>query len=234
MSAHWLAGQLKLPLVVLDLSQTISSFLGESGKNVRRAFADAEAVECVFLIDEFDALAKRRDDASDIGELKRLVNVLLLELDRWSGRNLLIAATNHAQLLDPAVQRRFDLALTVPLPTEEEVRAILSGVLARQAVDSRLIALAANTLVGSSNSDVVRYAQGVYRDAVVYGEPIDRKLLESILDRTFEDRALREEVWMRLKDDLGMSSRTIATHVKLSHPTVNDGIKRARERVTVG
>lgn len=71
------------------------------------------------FLNEFDALAKRRDDDSGIGELKRLLNVLLLELERWSATTLLLAATNHPDLLDRAIRRRFDVIIELPLPDEE-------------------------------------------------------------------------------------------------------------------
>ena len=103
-----LASRIGVPLVSIDLASVVSSFLGTSGRNIRVAFDYAKSGQCVLLLDEFDALAKRRDDDTDIGELKRIVNVVLLELDRWPDTSLLVAATNHPQLLDPAVGRRFD------------------------------------------------------------------------------------------------------------------------------
>ena len=110
-TAGYLAYRLDLPLVTLELAAMMSSFLGKTGQNLRELLDHARASNCVLLLDEFDALAKRRDDQSDVGELKRLVNVLLLELARWPPSAVLVAATNHPQLLDPAVARRFDVVL---------------------------------------------------------------------------------------------------------------------------
>lgn len=73
----------------------VSSYLGASGRNIRSVLEYAKSGPCVLLLDEFDAVAKRRDDPSDVGELKRIVNVILVELDRWPDSSLLIAATNH-------------------------------------------------------------------------------------------------------------------------------------------
>ena len=230
MSAHWLAGHLGIPLIVLDLGRTVSSYLGESGRNIQSAFAQASATESVFLIDEFDALAKRRDDSSDIGELKRLVNVLLLELDSWSGSSLLVAATNHSQLLDPAIQRRFDLAIEVELPSAKEISAMLVEVFHDDAPDKGLVALAGAALVGMSNSDVVRFCRSVYRTSIVKQVALPTVLLERLAELPPNDRAIHEEIWRRLKDDAGMSSRTIAQHANLSHPTINTGINQARGR----
>ena len=112
MFAKWLSGELKLTFVTLDLASSISSYLGKTGMNLRRALDYARANQCLLLLDEFDAIAKRRDDATEVGELKRIVNVLLKELEDWPSHSLLIAATNHPELLDPAISRRFDRVFT--------------------------------------------------------------------------------------------------------------------------
>ena len=117
LASRWVARRrVALPLVSLDLAAVLSSYLGTSGRNIRDVLNFAKSTPCVLLLDEFDALAKARDDDSDVGELKRIVNVLLVELDRWESRSFLIAATNHAQLLDPAIGRRFDRIINFPLP----------------------------------------------------------------------------------------------------------------------
>ncbi len=105
LAARWLARELGRPLLTLDLSAVMSSYLGRTGANVRHVLDYAKGVDCVLLLDELDAIAKRRDDATDVGELKRLVTVLLQEIDDWPSTGLLIAATNHSDLLDPAVWR---------------------------------------------------------------------------------------------------------------------------------
>lgn len=121
MSARWIASQLNLPLLVLDLSAVMSSFLGRTGNNVRTVLDYARRQSCVLLLDELDAIAKRRDDATEIGELKRLVTVLLQEIDEWPAHGLLLAATNHPELLDPAVWRRFDAVVEFPSPERREI-----------------------------------------------------------------------------------------------------------------
>ena len=124
LAARHLALQLQMPLFVLDLASVISSFLGRTGNNIKQAFDFAKHRDCVFFLDELDAVAKRRDDDSDVGELKRLVTVLLQEVDLWGSNNLLVAATNHASLLDPAVWRRFDSTIEFPSPTAEQLREL--------------------------------------------------------------------------------------------------------------
>jgi hypothetical protein len=121
MSARWIASQLDLPLMILDLSAVMSSFLGRTGNNVRAVLDYAKQQRCVLLLDELDAIAKRRDDATEIGELKRLVTVLLQEIDEWPTDGILLAATNHPELLDPAVWRRFDMLVTFPKPARGNI-----------------------------------------------------------------------------------------------------------------
>jgi SpoVK/Ycf46/Vps4 family AAA+-type ATPase len=119
MAARWLAREMKRPLLVLDLSAVMSSYLGRTGSNLRHVLDYAKSVDCVLLLDELDAIAKRRDDAGEIGELKRLVTVLLQQLDDWPSSGLLVAATNHSELLDPAIWRRFEVNIEFPMPSKE-------------------------------------------------------------------------------------------------------------------
>lgn len=126
LAAKWLARELEVPLLVLDLAAVMSSFLGRTGNNLRYVLDYAKSVNCVLLLDEFDAIAKRRDDATEVGELKRLVTVLLQEIDDWPADGLLIAATNHSKLLDPAVWRRFELVIDFPMPSDEAVEQAVS------------------------------------------------------------------------------------------------------------
>jgi hypothetical protein len=107
LAARVLARTLGRPLLILDLAAVMSSFLGRTGGNLRHVLDYAKSIECVLLLDELDAIAKRRDDAGEIGELKRLVTVLIQEIDDWPSSGLLVAATNHPELLDPAIWRRF-------------------------------------------------------------------------------------------------------------------------------
>lgn len=126
MSARWLASKLELPLLVLDLAAVMSSFLGKTGSNVRAVIDHAVSFPCVLLLDEFDAIAKRRDDDRELGELKRLVTVLLQTIDEWPSTSLLIAATNHGELLDPAIWRRFDMEVAFTMPTQPMIDEYLS------------------------------------------------------------------------------------------------------------
>lgn len=129
-TAKWLATQLELPLYVLDVATVMSSFLGRTGANLKEALTFAKRNPCVLLLDEIDAIAKRRSDETDVGELKRLVTVILQEVDEWDSSSLLLAATNHKELIDPALWRRFDLVAEFELPSVESIAPSIERFLA--------------------------------------------------------------------------------------------------------
>jgi SpoVK/Ycf46/Vps4 family AAA+-type ATPase len=127
--AEGIAGDLGRVLVTVRVESVISSFLGETAANLRRVMDFAGTGAYVVLFDEFDSLGKDRDDPADHGELRRVVNAVLQLIDRYRGPSILIAATNHAQVLDNAMWRRFDEVLEVPLPTPEELGELLGRLL---------------------------------------------------------------------------------------------------------
>jgi SpoVK/Ycf46/Vps4 family AAA+-type ATPase len=133
LTAKYLGQELGIPVGHLNLSSIVSSLLGETSTNLQKVFEVAKEKPCVLLIDEFDSLGKFRDDPNDVGELKRIVNSLLFIIDGWfSSNSILIAATNHSYLLDPALWRRFDDIVYFPLPEISDrnkyLKRILSGV----------------------------------------------------------------------------------------------------------
>lgn len=124
-----LAGELGWPLVTVRTETLMSSYLGETASNLNRVFEFAHSGPYVVLFDEFDSLGKVRDDPADHGELRRVVNAVLQLIDRYVGPSLLVAATNHQHVLDPALWRRFSEVLEVPLPTTEQRRTLLTRTL---------------------------------------------------------------------------------------------------------
>ena len=171
LAAKWLARELGVPLLTLELSAVMSGFLGRTGSNVRHVLDYAKGSGCVLLLDELDALAKRRDDVAEIGELKRLVTVLLLEIDDWPSDGLLVAATNHPSLLDPAVWRRFELRVEFPLPDQSALAAAVVVFLGNSASDheeaGRWAGMLSSVLRGASFSDVERAVTRVRREVAL-------------------------------------------------------------------
>lgn len=124
--AKYLASKLELPLVIARLDTLISSLLGNTAKNIHRIFEFSKKQPCILFLDEFDAIAKARDDVYELGELKRVVNSLLQNIDDFSRDGILIAATNHAQMLDSAVWRRFQTVIELQKPGFDEMRKFIS------------------------------------------------------------------------------------------------------------
>ncbi len=113
--AHLISQKLELPLVTVKLDAVISSLLGSTAKNIRKVFEYANSKPCILFLDEFDAIAKLRDDSKELGELKRVVNSLLQNIDLFTKNNILLAATNHEKLLDPAIWRRFSTVINTDI-----------------------------------------------------------------------------------------------------------------------
>jgi len=228
MTARWLAQSLQLPLLSLDLSSVVSSYLGSSGRNIKSVLDYAKSGPCVLLLDEFDAIAKRRDDDSDIGELKRIVNVVLVELDRWPDTSLLIAATNHPQLLDAAVERRFDRSLVLSNPGGAQRRAILEHLASGPGcVDDDSLTLAAALTAGMTSSNITRLWSHARRRSILNDSAIADELISELARHIEEGGPGRDRLFLTLRDKLGMSNRQIAATAGVSHPTVAAGIKRA-------
>lgn len=123
--AHYISEQTGLPLIVARLDSLVSSLLGNTAKNIRKIFEFAEAQPCILFLDEFDAIAKARDDVHELGELKRVINSLLQNIDVMNPDSVLIAATNHAELLDRAVWRRFQSTIEIENPSQDVKQQIL-------------------------------------------------------------------------------------------------------------
>jgi SpoVK/Ycf46/Vps4 family AAA+-type ATPase len=167
--AHYIAAQLGLPLVIARLDGIISSFLGTTARNIASLFEFANRYQCVLLLDEFDAVAKIRDDPHEVGEIKRVVNTLLQCLDTRSNTGITIAVTNHEQLLDAAVWRRFDARIEVPKPDFKARLAMVERYtqpLKLTDVDRRLLAWLTE---GRSGAQVQTLCNSILRAAALSG-----------------------------------------------------------------
>jgi SpoVK/Ycf46/Vps4 family AAA+-type ATPase len=115
--AEVIATELMLPLLVVRYEAVIGSFLGETSSRLKKLFDFVRTHQCVLFFDEFDTLGKERGDTHETGEIKRVVSSLLLQIDSLPSHVVVVTATNHAELLDRAVWRRFQLRLSLPAPT---------------------------------------------------------------------------------------------------------------------
>lgn len=226
LAARWLASRLHWPLLTLDLAAVMNSFLGRTGTNLRTVLDYARKAQSILFLDEFDAIAKRRDDASELGELKRLVNVLLQEVDEWPPDALLIAATNHPELLDPAVWRRFERVVRFPAPSHSDLRLAIGRLLSKAPISDELTDLLAALFAGQSFADVTRAVQTAQRSAVMKGESEAEAILRycsSVVKA--QTPTLRIRVAAVLSQ-LGYSQRRIHELTSLSRDTIRKHLPR--------
>lgn len=127
MTAAALAGELGVPLFTIVLEALITKFMGETAAKLRLVFDAIRATRGVYLFDEFDAIGGRRTAGNDVGEIRRVLNSFLQLLEQDESGSLIVAATNHAQLLDPALFRRFDDVLEYDVPTAELAERAMRG-----------------------------------------------------------------------------------------------------------
>ena len=227
MAAQWIAAQLGLPLAVLDLSSVMSSLLGKTGINLRYAFDYAKQSECVLLLDELDAIGKRRGDEGDVGELKRLVTVLLQQVDDWpDGAGLILGATNHPELLDAAVWRRFDLMVPFASPNADLRRAAIERFAAGHFGDTAVDLLALST-EGSSFNDLERRVMTIRRNAVIHEQDPDRVAIDSLAELRHAPLNERLAFAQRLHEHGGFSQRQINSLTGVSRDTLRKHIKTA-------
>lgn len=177
--ALWIARKLDLPVLLVKLDGLVSSFLGTTARNIGNLFTFANRYRCVLLLDEFDAIAKVRDDPQEVGEIKRVVNALLQNLDVRQDIGFTIGITNHPKLLDPAVWRRFEVQLEIPKPDFEVRKAIAAHFMPPvKAPDShlRLIAWFTEGATGAEIEALVR----TYKKATTVRDEDRRGLLDTL------------------------------------------------------
>ncbi len=221
--AHWISSQLNLPLVTLDLATSISSYLGRSGQNIRSIFDYAKAQPSVLFLDELDAIAKRRDDTGDLGELKRLVNVLLKEIEDYPVTSIIIGATNHPELLDKAIWRRFDRTLTVEMPEMPERKKIflrhLDGY--EDVLSENILDYLSNSTHGINSADICKLCEHIKRQFILSPETPAKIIALSELFKLNppHDKNEKVEICNNLKHDFPyLTQREISqiTHIPLT------------------
>jgi len=129
-AAAWLAKKLNRPVYSMLLASSIESYLGRTGSNILKAINYARAVPCILVFDELDAIAGKRGNHQDVGEIWRITNALIQVLDQWHStrqQSLLVATTNLADAVDGAVRRRFELELETLMPSHKEL-SLMAGV----------------------------------------------------------------------------------------------------------
>jgi SpoVK/Ycf46/Vps4 family AAA+-type ATPase len=163
LAAAVLAGEMGLPLMTVRFDALFSRFLGATGVQLRAIFAEMPRRPGVYLFDEFDSVAKARGDSQDVGEMNRVVTAFLQLVDADVSGSILVAATNHIELLDRAVFRRFDVILPFDKPTPEQIADLLKLRLSPVGITVETANRLASNAHGWSFADVARACDDAVR-----------------------------------------------------------------------
>ena len=184
MTASILAGELGLPLFLVRLDGLITKYMGETAAKLRQVFDATDRTRGVYFFDEFDAIGSQRGLANDVGEVRRILNSFLQMIEQDESNSLIVAATNHPEILDHALLRRFDDILHYALPDEKHIAAVFKSRLGNKTAKGVSWKRLASKAKGLSYAEVVRACNETLKDALMG----DRKTIseadirQSILD----------------------------------------------------
>ncbi|MEX1058570.1 MAG: AAA family ATPase [Natronospirillum sp.] len=185
MTASVLAGELGLPLFQVRLDGLLTKFMGEAASKLRQIFESTQQARGVYFFDEFDAIGSQRGLANDVGEVRRILNSFLQMIEQDDSHSLIIGATNHAEILDNALYRRFDDLLHYELPDEAHIASVLKTRLERIALKNVSWTRLSSKAVGLSYAEITRAADEALKSAL-----IDRKdsISEKDIHFTLDER----------------------------------------------
>jgi SpoVK/Ycf46/Vps4 family AAA+-type ATPase len=199
LTAEVFARELSLPLVTMRLEAVISSFLGETASNLANIFAAVERQPCVLFLDEFDVIGRTRESAHDHNELRRVVNSLLLLIDRFKGRGFLIAATNLEHTIDHALWRRFDEVVLFDPPDSRQIRQMLQLKTKNFPADFA-VADRASDMSGMSFAEIERICVAAIKTGVMRGA---KTFSADDFDRALKSEQRRRAIRDRVKNRVG-------------------------------
>jgi len=185
LSAAVLAGELSLPLFVVRLERLITKFMGETAAKLRLIFDSIAHVRGVYLFDEFDSIGSQRGLRNDVGEIRRVLNSFLQFIESDDSNSLILAATNHLEILDSALFRRFDDVIEYQLPTKELITEILRNRLAliqSSRIDWKLLTTEAN---GMSYAEIARACEDAIKHVLINEKETltDRDVIDALHER---------------------------------------------------
>jgi SpoVK/Ycf46/Vps4 family AAA+-type ATPase len=191
MSAAVLSGELGLPLFVVRLDSLITKFMGETAAKLRLIFDAIRQSRGVYLFDEFDSIGSQRGLSNDVGEIRRVLNSFLQLIEQDDSDSLLLAATNHPEILDYALFRRFDDVVEYGLPNQEQLVKALQAKLAvfqKSKIDWNKLA---GSSAGLSYADITRACEDSIKEAIIH----DRQnvVTDDILKNLSERKAIRSK-----------------------------------------
>ena len=185
MTASVLAGELGMPLLQVRLDGLITKYMGETAAKLRQVFEATEKTRGVYFFDEFDAIGSQRGLANDVGEVRRILNSFLQMIEQDGSHSLIVAATNHPDILDHALFRRFDDVLHYELPNEDRIASVLKSRLERMAAESVSWRRLAKSAAGLSYAEVTRASDEALKEALIEGR---NQVSENEIFRTLRER----------------------------------------------
>lgn len=228
--AKYLSSVFNLKFASLDMATSVSSYLGKTGQNLKKVISYAKEEPTLLLLDEFDAIAKRRDDASDLGELKRVVNVLLKELEEWPSHSILVAATNHPELLDKAIWRRFDVAMEIPIPNEETRSKLFDEAFSQEYYYNdmkKINKVCASLTNGMSPADILKICDRAKKQVLMYNKDIKKTIISEIANSSeCKDIEFNKIFSTVAREEIGMTYREIANILDKSVAAVQNYLKK--------
>jgi SpoVK/Ycf46/Vps4 family AAA+-type ATPase len=228
-TAYALGHELDLPIAYVRLDGLVSSYLGQTSTNLRKVFDSVRNQRIILFLDEFDAIAKKRDDSNELGELKRVVTTLLQNFDNMPANVFLIAATNHEHLLDPAIWRRFNVTINLELPNEEQRKTLIQkgiekyGIEAK--VDCKAIAKVSEGISGAQLEELMTAAAKKYLiDQKLKTEDVMAILIQQLTK--FSDSGDESMKVICEMLERGVSLRAAAKAMGISHNTLDYQVKK--------
>lgn len=170
MTAHAIAGELNIPVFIVRLDGLLSKYMGESIVKLRLIFDMMPSQRAVYLFDEFDSIGSHRNQGHDVGEIKRVLNSFLINIEKDNSNSIIIAATNLPDTLDIALFRRFDEIIKYPLPNPEEIIAAFKKYTAAYSFDKRLnLNSISNLSKGLNYSDIAKVCEATIKQMILAG-----------------------------------------------------------------
>ena len=191
-TATVLAGELHVPLFQVRLDGLITKFMGETAAKLRQIFDATSRNRGLYFFDEFDAIGSQRSLANDVGEIRRVLNSFLQMIEQDGSHSLVVAATNHPGILDPALFRRFDDVLHYELPDRSQIAALLKRRLAESVAKGIRWENLAELAQGLSYAEVTRAANEALKDALIHNR--DRIRTEDIQTALTELKSVAERL----------------------------------------
>lgn len=192
LTASAMAGELGLPLFVVRLDRLITRYMGETAAKLRLVFDAIAQTRAVYLFDEFDSIGSERGLTNDVGEIRRVVNSFLQMVEQDSSDSLIIAATNHANILDKALFRRFDDIIHYDLPTTKQLAETLKSKLSGFKSGRMPWIALAKTATGLSYGDITRATEDAVKHAIIERRAVTKDdLANAIAERKSATRPAR-------------------------------------------